>query len=125
MSQAQVQCPKCGNYRTVPYSRDPFSWEPVLADLLKILGVSPGYAFDNPSVVAKFKAGWIRARCDFCGLIFDANIVMPQSAQQTMPGEHVASPEEERLAKLEQLRAKGLVTEEEYARKRQEIISKL
>jgi hypothetical protein len=115
----QVQCPKCLKFKTQPYTTGILERE---SDFLRALvGQRPG--FENPRYVTKFKAGEVRAKCDYCGLIFDVNTVVDRSTSSEQPAQ---SPTiEERLARLEQLRKKGLVTEAEYERKREALLREL
>lgn len=123
---SQLQCPKCKNYKTVPYRQDvDWDWGASFGRLFNELfgGKNMGASFENPTYVQKFSEGKIRAQCDYCGLIFDANTRLNSEPVAThSPNQQTT---EERLTELEQLRAKNLVSEEEYKRKREEILQGL
>lgn len=125
----QIQCPKCGNYKTEPHMPGFFENESQGMDrVFKQLGFGKGDTFENPKYVQKFNSGEIRAKCNYCGLIFDNKTVV---ARPTVTNSSTSdSPVRqrtptERLDELEQMKTKGLVTEEEYRRKREGILRDL
>ncbi len=121
---SQVQCPKCRTFRTVPHiDSAASSRQHGLALFAQAFGFGRGYSFENPRCVAKYRAGEIRARCDYCGLIFDVSAGLSSEAiTSSSPSQRTA---EERLKELEQLWKKGLLTDEEYKRKREAILRSL
>ena len=112
-----VQCPNCGSFATQPthatgfLARDRDFWASTFGR----------FSFENPKWVQKFRSGKIKAYCTTCNFTFDVRTTTPRSTPlgKTQPQARTSA---ERLGELEQLKAKGLVTEEEYKRKRQEII---
>jgi len=127
MPSTAVQCPNCGSFATRPthgddqLNRERNAWARIASDLS--FGRKP-FTFDNPQWVQKFKDLQVAAVCDTCKFIFKANIEIPEASANTGasdPKRNLA----ERLALLEQLRAKGLVTDEEYDRKREDILRSL
>lgn len=126
MANTEVRCPNCGSFATKPThgeseaALEKDSWATIASDLS--FGHSR-FSFENLKWVQKFKRLEIGARCETCHFIFQADTVIPKPtlANASVPQRNV----EERLAELERLHTKGLVTDDEYKRKRDEILRNL
>ncbi len=118
MSNTQVQCPNCGSFATVPILG--------LSDELVGIFVSPKLVlFDNPKVVQRFMKGKLKARCNTCKYVFDANTRPRNTIAENSLNVGIRQSVAERLTQAEELRAKGFLTEEEYKRKREDILRDL
>jgi rubredoxin len=116
---SQVQCPKCKNFKTEPYGT------PFMDSFIDAWGITQE-SFENKKYIRKFNAGEIRAKCNFCGLIFDAKTTWDSEGHPTTnPPTAKQKTSEERLAELEELKKKRFISEEEYKRKREEILRSL
>jgi hypothetical protein len=86
-------------------------------------------SFGNPKHVRDFKKLKIGASCRTCNFWFDANTVVakPSSGGALMPvqGGGQQRTIAERLSELDDLRKAGVITQEEYNRKREEILQDL
>jgi len=85
--------------------------------------------FTNAKYIAQFNAGQIRAFCRTCRFEFDSRTIVSKPASQgsinsgTAGGQNRSTAE--RLSELEQLRAKGLITESEFVERRKRILESL
>lgn len=119
----QIQCPNCGSYRTFPHEGSEDYGKAMIKGVWRgLTGWDP--TFDNPKNFKKFQEGLIGAHCGDCQFNFDINT---GTKNVSLPLGKATSQNsaEERLAHLEQLRNKKLITEEEYKQKREEIIRNL
>ena len=112
-----VPCPNCHSTATVPL---PGMGDKV-SSVFSLAFRKPGkdLTFNNLELVRQFNAGEITAVCTACRKTF---------RRKRGEGEvRAASPRSaaERLKELEQLRAEGLITPEEYQAKRTEILGDL
>jgi hypothetical protein len=79
-------------------------------------------AFDNPKWVQRFRSGQVAAVCDSCKYEFDTDT--PARARGSGAA-NVATEKRtlaERLKDLVELRAAGLITEDEFRQKREDIL---
>jgi hypothetical protein len=109
----QIQCPNCSSYDTrllVTVSEENPLGE-FFRELFKINGPS---AYQKN--VDRFLKGQIEAVCERCKFQFDVN---------TPSSKSVSSSAEGKLAELERLRVKGLINENEYKQKREEILKRM
>lgn len=110
-----VVCPHCGSASTLPL--------PGLADKVgSVFGLAFGKArksldFSNPDLLRQYQTGAIDAVCTACRRRFNRRTPPPQA--------EAPRPVVERLKELQTLRAEGLVTDDEYQRKRDEILRAL
>ena len=132
MANTLIQCPNCGSFATKPtHGDDAVSREKdAFANIISDFSFGRNrFSFDNPKWIQEFNASRIRAVCESCKFIFNVDIMIPKPASTnttTSNQQHNQQGDiEERLAGLEQLKAKGLITEEEYQLKRKEILRKL
>jgi hypothetical protein len=117
------QCPNCGSFATEPtYGEGGMNNERNFwAEFLSF----KSFTFDNTDWVQKFQNLQVAAICNTCKFVFKANTVLPKSMPTNAPTSDVKRSTVERLAELEQLKAQRVITEEEYKRKREEIIRNL
>lgn len=118
MANTQVRCPNCGSFATKPTHG-----EGGLGRNQDTLAMLFGnFTFDNSGWVRKFKNAEVKGVCETCKFVFAANTVLAQTnAQMTSPKKTTV----ERLAELDQLRVNRIITEDEYQRKREEILREL
>lgn len=111
-----VACPFCGSSATLPL--------PGLGDKVgTVLGLAfarrgQDLTFGNHDLVRKFRAGQIEAVCKACRKRFHQRTAAAEAGPPAGP----ARPAVERLRELEQLRAEGLLSEDEYRAKRADIL---
>lgn len=111
-----VPCPFCGSDATLPL--------PGLGDKVStVFGLAfarrgQDLTFNNPELVRKFTAGQIDALCKACRKRFHHRT----AAAEAPPPAGPARPAVERLRELEELRAAGLLSDDEYRAKRAEIL---
>lgn len=121
MPAVPIVCPYCGSAATLPL--------PGMAEKVStVFGLAfarrgQDLSFNNPELARKFAAGQIDALCRTCRKRFNhrtrvADGPPPAAAAATRS---VA----DRLRELEQLRAEGLIADDEYLRKRAEILRAL
>jgi hypothetical protein len=80
-------------------------------------------SFNNPALAQQFAAGQIDALCKACRKRFNQRTGAAAELPPRAAGP--ARPVVERLRELEQLRAENLLTDDEYQRKRAEILKAL
>ena len=127
MANTQVQCPNCGSFATKPthgegLGREQDAMAKIASDFS--FGLNR-FSFDNPKWVQKFKSLQVSAVCETCKFMFKANTVLAKSSPTNAPTSSPKKATAERLAELDQLRAKRVITEDEYKRKREEILRDL
>ncbi len=75
-------------------------------------------SFANPSLLAQFEAGQIKALCTHCGRKFGWR-------GRAAPAAPLGRSAADRLRELDALQAQGLITPDEYAAKRRDILNSL
>lgn len=112
-----VPCPHCHSTATVPLP----NMGDKLGTVFSLAFRKPGkdLTFNNPELVRQFNAGQITAVCTACRKNFRRK---PESGEVNAAPPRSAT---ERLKELEQLRAEGLITSEEYQAKRSDILKDL
>jgi hypothetical protein len=123
MADSQIQCPNCGSYDTAPYD------SPFWLYLVPLTDDQVFYNFTNPRVSRKFMEGKIRAACRSCQLIFRIDTVVPNPINNNLKKINQSGNQkrssEERLAELKRLLAQGIITGQEYKKKREDILHEL
>lgn len=110
-----VTCPHCASTATLPL--------PGLGERVGLVfgkGRAP-VSFENAELWEKFRAGDLQALCKRCGKKFRFKAEATLAALPLKNGR----PAVERLKELEQLRAEGLINDEEYKAKRTQILGEI
>jgi len=110
-----VTCPHCASTATLPL--------PGLGERMGLVfgkGRAP-VSFENAELWEKFKMGDLQALCKRCGKKFRFKAA---NAPAALPPQNTR-PAVERLKELEQLRAEGLINDEEYQAKRAQILGEI
>jgi hypothetical protein len=118
----EIQCPVCGSFATRPRATN--SWQSDKLYWSDVVG-SFGFgkmqvAFDNPKWVQSFRSGRVAAVCDSCKYEFDVNTPQRKTGAVNVAAEKRSAAE--RMKALVELRAAGLITEDEFQRKRDDIL---
>jgi len=110
----------------MPQTRNPNYWSSSFSEGVQdsILGDWFGFNFRTPATVEKFKRGEIVAYCKFCHGTFEYKDTVEASSTSNSSNRPSQSIED-RLKELQNLKSKGLVSEEEYEAKRKELLRSL
>ena len=119
MPNTEVQCPNCGSFATRPRAT---SWWQNEKMAMSRMSLGQRQAFDNPKWVRAFRSGQVAAVCDSCRYEFDVNTPIQQ---REAGAANVATEKRtlaERLKDLVELRAAGLITEDEFRQKKEDFL---
>jgi hypothetical protein len=125
MPNTEIQCPNCGSFATRPRATSWWQREKLSASYWMEadgFGRKRGATFENPKWVQAFQARKIGAVCDTCKYEFDTDT--PARARSSSAA-NVATEKRtlaERLKDLVELRTAGLITEDEFRQKREDIL---
>lgn len=119
MPNTEVQCLNCGSFATRP--DQPIGWSGLGSSTVQELLLGRK-AFDNPKWVQAFRSRQVAALCDTCKYEFDIDSpVRGRSSGAANVAAEKRSPAE-RMKDLLELRAAGLITEDEFQQKRSDIL---
>lgn len=116
MPNTEVQCPNCGSFATRPKATSQWQSEKLYwSDVVGSLGFGKKQVtFDNPKWVQAYRARKIGAVCDTCKYEFDLDTpIRARSSGAANVATEMRSPAE-RLKDLVELRAAGVITEDEF-----------
>jgi hypothetical protein len=116
MPNTEVQCPNCGSFAIgLRVTSNLYYFMAVFANGSPI-------GFDNPKWVQAFRSGQIGAVCSTCRYEFDVNTPVRRHSFGTGDAPAEKRSVAERMKDLVELRAAGLITEDEFQQKRSDIL---